>query len=1364
MRKSKRILSLVLSIVLIFGLLPVSAMAKEVNTLVLNAACLFSSTKGEAGEATEFTFTTGKAGVYRFDLKDTNPQTHGGYLKLYSGSDELDPYSADYIFYGDMQPQISQSWNLSADTTYRLVHEPYDGFVTDTTHHYSLKPTYAGVPVNPVLSAGQSAQIKFLNVGGACEDYYVAHFNVRVATSGFYRIDSTNRSYISTWGQLPQTVYFKNGKDYSFSANPASQSSAPANDTITLTAVQADCKALTETAPVSLTESSWISFTAPSAGTYCFKAQDSEGYLEFITAVNDETFLAEYQQEELIQELEHFSMQSGETVYFYVQHVTPGTGQMTVTKTGGSTEPDPTPETLTLVSSSPANGAVGFNKNGGLTLTFSQDISKNPDWTKGSIYIKNYSNDRTVLEIDSAKFYELGGIISGATMTIPGALKNLTSAKYYILIDPNVIVAKESIDGVVAAYLGISDKNELVFQSAAATAPMPPKSGAFTYWSQFTDKEASYDYSYDESWFLKSGTEYQHDLARMSIRMAMAAARTTPVSIKDLFDQLGFSYSDASIDYPTPTKDSIGYAIGSKRILDENGQEFTLVAVAVRGGGYKDEWASNFTIGKEAEHKGFKEAGEAVAEAVQSYISEYGTGNTKVWITGYSRAAATSNIAAQRLNEWSKKGNVKGLSTDGIYAYCFECPQNVRTTISKEYKNVYGNIHSIVNNIDVVTKVAPKDNNWNFSRYGITYQIPTAGLIPSLSDKVTQMRAHYIDIVRSAYDYAYDDPIDLDGLDGVTAKVAKVTAQPGNQEEVADAIVSIIALVLRAPEEISPITQEVVRNLAAQYLGSEDEDVGAFILKLAGLGLGVKAVYKDWITSALTVVTSLEIVQAHYPELCLAWMDTIDGAGGFANSRTRKLYVNCPVDVSVYDSNDKLVAQIINDSAENSPADGIPAFVDFDGQKIIMLPSDEEYRVELAATGSGEMTYMVSEYDVNDGSTDKLVSYHQISIAAGDAFTGTVESLEQTSDAQYPLEGASGAISPTVKQQGDDVKQYGVTVKTSGNGAAYGGGYYLNGEYTKLTAVPNNGESFLGWYVNEALVSTDSEYRMLVTADAEVVAKFTSTKAESGGYPSAPGNCSITVKDSTHGAVTADRKTASSGSTVTLTVSPEQGWTLETLTVTNASGKEIDLNIVKVGEKYTFKMPSSNITVTATFMEDNSILNSFVDVPSGSYYYDAVLWAVKNSITTGTDAIHFSPDGICTRAQAVTFLWRAAGSPAPKSSAMPFIDVPAGSYYYNAVLWAVENGITKGTSDTAFSPDKTCTRAQIVTFLWRSQNAPAAGSSNPFADVAASDYYAGAVLWAVKENVTKGTGYTTFGPDDNCTRAQIVTFLWRTMA
>ena len=255
---------------------------------------------------------------------------------------------------------------------------------------------------------------------------------------------------------------------------------------------------------------------------------------------------------------------------------------------------------------------------------------------------------------------------------------------------------------------------------------------------------------------------------------------------------------------------------------------------------------------------------------------------------------------------------------------------------------------------------------------------------------------------------------------------------------------------------------------------------------------------------------------------------------------------------------------------------------------------------------------------------------------------------------------------------------------------------------------------------------------------------------------------SITVDRAKHGDVTVSPRNASKGTTVTLTVEPDKGYTLETITVTDKNGDEIALTNKGDG-KYTFKMPAGKVYVEATFMEDNSMLNFFVDVFPGDYYYDAVLWAAKNGITGGVDDTHFAPNATCTRAQAVTFLWRAAGSPAPKSSEMPFEDVVKGSYYYDAVLWAVENGITDGTSATTFSPDAVCSRGQIVTFLWRSQKSPASDSVNPFTDVAADAYYNSAVLWAVKEDITNGTSSTTFSPDADCTRAQIVTFLWRAL-
>lgn len=223
----------------------------------------------------------------------------------------------------------------------------------------------------------------------------------------------------------------------------------------------------------------------------------------------------------------------------------------------------------------------------------------------------------------------------------------------------------------------------------------------------------------------------------------------------------------------------------------------------------------------------------------------------------------------------------------------------------------------------------------------------------------------------------------------------------------------------------------------------------------------------------------------------------------------------------------------------------------------------------------------------------------------------------------------------------------------------------------------------------------------------------------------------------------------------TFTITPDKGYAV--------SNVKIDGKSIGAVKSYTFENVRRNHAIEVIFTKANGNPQTgvFVDVATGSYYEDAVDWAVENGITKGTDDTHFSPDGICTRAQAVTFLWRTAGSPKPETRTMPFTDVPVGSYYYDAVLWAVENGITKGTSDTTFSPNMTCTRAQIVTFLWRSEKSPAAGTANPFADVKSTAYYADAVLWAVKENITKGTTNTTFSPDADCTRAQIVTFLWR---
>ena len=282
------------------------------------------------------------------------------------------------------------------------------------------------------------------------------------------------------------------------------------------------------------------------------------------------------------------------------------------------------------------------------------------------------------------------------------------------------------------------------------------------------------------------------------------------------------------------------------------------------------------------------------------------------------------------------------------------------------------------------------------------------------------------------------------------------------------------------------------------------------------------------------------------------------------------------------------------------------------------------------------------------------------------------------------------------------------------------------------------------------------------SGDTTVYAQWTQNytpPAGGGGY--VPSTFSITVEDSTNGTVKVDRTRTSSGTTVTLTVTPDTGYTLETLMVTTSNGKEVELTNKGNGQ-YTFKMPSGKVTVKATFMDDNTMLNFFVDVPADAYYYDAVLWAAKSGITSGTTATTFSPNNPCTRAQMATFLWRTAGSPEPVGKSNPFTDVRADTYYAKAVQWAYEQGITGGTSATTFSPDDTCTRGQMATFLWRNagSNAPV-NNANQFADVPAEKYYAVAVQWAYEQKITSGTSATTFSPDDPCTRAQMVTFLYR---
>lgn len=317
----------------------------------------------------------------------------------------------------------------------------------------------------------------------------------------------------------------------------------------------------------------------------------------------------------------------------------------------------------------------------------------------------------------------------------------------------------------------------------------------------------------------------------------------------------------------------------------------------------------------------------------------------------------------------------------------------------------------------------------------------------------------------------------------------------------------------------------------------------------------------------------------------------------------------------------------------------------------------------------------------------------------------------------------------------------------------------VNGKASAPDAPVKSGYRFAGWYSGDAKWDFDT----LVTENLTLTAKWEKIHTSA---PSAP-RYDVAVSDGAHGSVTVSPKSASKGSTVTVTVTPDKGYTLETLSVTDKNGSALDLTD-QGGGKYTFTMPSAPVTVAATFMDDNTMLNFFVDVPAGAYYYDAVLWAAEGGIVTGTDAVHFSPDASCTRAQLVTFLWRAAGSPAV-NYAMNFTDVDGGAYYAEAVRWAASEKIVEGTTAETFVPDAAVTRAQMVTMLYRFAKAQGMDTTQggmairEFDDFDAVPAYAlEAMDWAVNAGVLKGDNNRLL-PQDNCTRAQIVTMLYRAL-
>ena len=452
------------------------------------------------------------------------------------------------------------------------------------------------------------------------------------------------------------------------------------------------------------------------------------------------------------------------------------------------------------------------------------------------------------------------------------------------------------------------------------------------------------------------------------------------------------------------------------------------------------------------------------------------------------------------------------------------------------------------------------------------------------------------------------------------------------------------------------------------------------------------------------------------------------------------------VTASISSANYKLTGQIIAEFVVGKASVSVPTIDSktYTGSVLTAnVPASERYIVTDNAGGTD-----AGDYDVTLTLTDANNYRWDGADAAAKTLTFTITKAAQGAP-EAPTVRSKSWNNVTLEAVPDN-ENTGAKAQYSIDGGAT---WQDSPEFTGLSA--NTEYSFAARYAE-----TDNYFASQASAELSV----TTSAAPSRGGSSTP-TYAPTVTQPENGTVTVSPKSPRKGDTVTITPKPEAGYTVEQILVTDKNGNAVEVTNNGDGT-YSFTQPAGKMDINITFMEDNTMPNFFVDVPADAYYYDAVLWAAENGITGGVDDVHFAPNAPCTRAQTVTFLWRAAGSPEPKNLS-GLSDVPADAYYAKAVAWALENGITTGTGNGMFSPDATCTRAQAMTFVYRSVQAQGGGMQgewmfqNPFEDVNLENYYGEAVMWAVANGVTSGTSDTTFSPGSDCTRAQIMTFLYR---
>lgn len=622
-------------------------------------------------------------------------------------------------------------------------------------------------------------------------------------------------------------------------------------------------------------------------------------------------------------------------------------------------------------------------------------------------------------------------------------------------------------------------------------------------------------YRYRDSYFDKKATEYQHSLATMSLCLAFATygASTGEIvfdqndelipdysnydkNVKRVLTECGFADDERYEQYnfnEKPSKNSIGCVIGSKKIKDT-----TVIAVAVRSGGYEAEWASNLLVGNEVlqDHKGFNESANVTFDNVTNYINKKNiTGKTKIWITGYSRGAAVATQTAAKLN------NETSIGKDNIYAYGFATPAGAVDNQNPRSSS-YNNIFNIIDFNDPVPLVAPTD--WGFTRYGITKMFPYDNI---------GSQANYIEKLKNnmGEEYRVDE---FDSIIGIKGPFRLGVYNRVLINSLAKYMVNRGVYVNFYQKDL---TEQVGALLGKDPLGV---DIGV-LLKVA---IEILPIYSNQypvlinkLLENLKVIADVHANQKYY----VYWMQMMDDnyedslPVKWGNKNYREVRVNCPVDVDVYDRNNNRVTSIRSDKPINNEGLGVFSYIDENSQKIIYLPIEEEYDVKITAREKCEVSCGVEEYKSEFGDESRIVNFKDVTLNKSQELDASIEPFSDEeiengafsgSDAEYSLTklGSNVAIDSDIKgKENIENHSYNVEVEYDGNqGTVYGGGVFTEGSYAKLDAESKEGYEFEGFYIdNKRIKNSGSEYernsvRFKVEDHTKVVAKFNKTKVD----------------------------------------------------------------------------------------------------------------------------------------------------------------------------------------------------------------------------------------------------------------------------